>query len=790
MTEEKQALLGLREKYPSLGYSDSYNSVRKQLNEWRKFDLVIGAEDTKTQEDFSKTISDLKKEGLDYKGILPKGYVVEVKGTAKGDSSTFYRATADEKALTELETQLTEQVQSLDANERQSLLTHYSERERDLITEKDMLEHIADEERTALQKERLVKIDKELTDIAEQRKQTTEKKSAVDRIKDSAKNKGQLLSWLKRAQETLQLKHNIREVIPSVSFKKIFEAVDKDNTDKTTKYDARLLKLREVHKLVSDIKAESFEDFQKRIKRDGLESLTTWLPKGAFLKIQDKEESKDALYYRTFISEEIQQLDKELSANLQTIEEKDKEIYEIFKRQAEAKLKFLQEAEEKWPTAEGSARKIAIEKTQNRLANFSKHVNAADWIKKIEGYNARYQVAKRNAKELTDKLAILEEDPNVYLGKEFSYDDTAETLRKIKDDAAIVADIKSRYDAKSYDNEYLSKFGTKAEQAEWWQAFDQEYQWLTTATQKQVSDKLNSLDSEEFRNYRRLFPDNFFDTFFVKQDKLWYRIGTDVNEQEADDIRERQKERDELKRKREKAILATGQKSAPSVTASNVFGIANSNRMADSSVIDKVTEMSKLTGQAFSDSYDQLLVTEREVYDRNFGKPIESNGTWYQNIFVMPNDAWKDFEEQNGRAIPRVRPGVDKQESYDVVAEQELQQKITADIRERSWNFVPKTGTALPAQQTPSSPSVTPETKETAAKTVRPKPVAVIKEQKSAIEKVLQELRSPTTMKSMGMMGLAGAFALWNMAMTGPSREAQEHRRRVEEERRMRQYGY
>lgn len=762
-------------------------SLEKQWRWWQTAINNVRQLSSESFEDVQERLRNLESsERKNYLKSLPKDYIVEVKGAAAGDSSIFYRTIADKEILDEFEEKLNTTIKTLFEQDRQGLIEHYNKRLEDLDTRRKMLEEKDAAEKTKEDTEELEKI---LTTEQKLQKKQTDLSEAVDpvtRIDEKAAIQGQRISWKQQSAEILQLQRDIRDIIPSISFKDIFDEREKDTkVDKKTKYSNRVIALREIRDELKAVQQESFDDFQKRVADLG--SLPAWLPKHSLIKI-GKEEGQNVRYYRTFVDEDTQQLDKEIQENLNTIRETDEQIQEIFKEQANKKLEYLQKQEQQYPTPDGSQRKQAIERLTDRLEKLKDQSNAADQIEKIGGYNARYQVAQREATNLPTKLKILQADPNYHFDEDFKYDTANEVITNIQNDTKALADIKGKYEG--YDNEYLSKFKPIKEQLDWWQAFDQEYQWLTTATQEQVSDKLNKFDSEEFRNYRRSLPDNFFDTFFVKQDKIWYRIGTDVSEQEADVMRKRQEERDESKRKREQIILNTGQKPVPSVTAPNVFGIANSSRMADSSVIDKVTEMSKLTGQAFSDSYDQLLVTEREVYDRNFGKPIKSNGVWYQNIFVMPNDAWKDFEEQNGRAIPRVRPGVDKQESYDVVAEQELQQKITADIRERSWNFVPKTRTALPAQQTPSSPSVTSETKETAAKTVRPKPVAVIKEQKSAIEKVLQELRSPTTMKSMGMMGLAGAFALWNMAMTGPSREAQEHRRRVEEERRMRQYGY
>ena len=724
---------------------------------------------------------------------LPVGSLVS------DDLGNVYRPGLDEEAVKSRRTgiaQLMTDIGNFEAEERQGLLDYYSKREQDLTIEKERLEQIAEENRTDQQRKRLIEIQKDLENFAEKKSKVTSSESAVDRItRNSAKYEHtQLLPWLQKEKATLQLRSDIRKIIPSISFNAMFKLIDTPGVDNKTKYEHRFAALQEVHDTISKIQKESFDDFQKRVERDGLENLTAWLSKGAFVKIQDKDQQQGVRYYRTFVQEDTDQLDKKIKAKLDIIAEKDQKINEIFKQQTQAKLDFLRKAEDEWPTAEGSNRRIAIEKAEDRLAKLKQPSDAAAWISNLHSYSKRYQKAEEIADELTNKLKILEKDPNIYLGKDFNYDKTDEILKRIEDDTKTVSDIKSRFKEQGYDNKYLSNFGTKAEQAAWWQTFEREYGWLTSSdtTKEQVTAAIDSLDKDGFNAYKRLFPDNFFNTFFVRKNKMLYRVDTDVEKETAAVWKQQQQQYSAFYQEQEKSILNTGQKKspAPSVSDANVFGIAHSNRMADSSVVDKITAISKLAGQDFSDNYDQLSTTEKELYDRNFGKPIRSQGVWYQNIFVMPDDAWKAVEEQSGRAIPRTRPGVDKQESYDVAAEQELQQRITSDIRGRSWDFVPKTRTAPPVQQIPPTPSVTEGTKESVVETVRPKPVAAVKEQKSAVEKVLQELRSPTTMKSMGMMGLAGAFALWNMAMTGPSREAQEHRRRVEEERRMRQYGY
>lgn len=769
--------------------------VEKQLEWWQTAVNNVGQLSGESFEDVQERLRNLESsKRKNYLKSLPKDYIIEVKGAAAEDPSTFYRTTVDKEALDNLEKELNDNIQKLFEQSQEGLTEHYNKRLEDLDKRRKILEGKDVSERTKEETDELTEISTVEEDIKTKLKAVKTADSPVKRIDQQPITRGQNLSWKKQSEEILRLQRDIRDIIPSVSFKDIFDEREKDTkVDKKTKYSNRVIALREIRDELKTVQKESFEDFQKRVADLG--SLPAWLPKHSLIKI-GKEEGQDVRYYRTFVEEDTQKLDKEIQKNLDTISKADEKIQEIFKEQVSKKLEYLQKQEQQYPTPDESERKQAIERLKERSKKLKDQLNAADQIDKIDGYNAKYQVAQRESTNLPTKLKILQADPNYHFDEDFKYDTANEVITNIQNDTKALADIKGKY--RGYDNEYLSNFKSIKEQLAWWQVFDKEYEWLTdeNTTKEEITAAFDNLDSAGRQNYYRILPDNFFNTFFVRKEGFLHRVGRDISKEEASILQRRQKQKlnNEIKKARENVILSTGQETEESTTTTlNQFGESNQSRMATEEVMTKVTAISKLDGDEFSERYGALSAEEKQIYNRNFNEPVKSGTKWYKNIFVMPRDAWVTAEKESGHSTPRIRPGIDEESYYDKSAEAEFQKQVTADIKGRSWDFVPKQKSAVAEQQREpvinSNDVEQPLVQEQQVRQRPPRPV-VEKETQSNLSKMLQRLKSPSSLKSIGMMGMAGAFALWNMAMTGPTKEAQEHKRRVEEERRMRQYGY
>lgn len=199
-------------------------------------------------------------------------------------------------------------------------------------------------------------------------------------------------------------------------------------------------------------------------------------------------------------------------------------------------------------------------------------------------------------------------------------------------------------------------------------------------------------------------------------------------------------------------------------------------------MLQKVVEVSDSNN--FSASYDVLTAEEKEYYNRNYGTPVKQDNVWYRSIFDMPDDVWAQAEKAAGHDVPRHRGGT---AAVSVnVEEEKLQQEITKKLEQKVWEPVKKEIVKPINRTQPEIPA-----KERLAES----PVTV-----TANEKLQQEtkdnLRKMLTDKknvkagAVSSMGLMAAFYLTAAAGDAPSAAALEHRRRVEEERRAKKYGW
>lgn len=235
--------------------------------------------------------------------------------------------------------------------------------------------------------------------------------------------------------------------------------------------------------------------------------------------------------------------------------------------------------------------------------------------------------------------------------------------------------------------------------------------------------------------------------------------------------------KDEFRRQQETRIL-TGPAAREKPQQLGAFGnLLNSKVSVDDAALNRV---SSLASDFSSEKYAALSDDDKKLFDRNFGKPVKEGNTYYRSIYDMPSDVWKRSEKTAGYDVPRPRNGVAPADFDIRVAEEEaFQKKLTEDLSARTWEPVKVTEPKEPPVPAPTEePKVVTEEK------------IVQQEIKSNLQKMLSSTEKAVRRNSIGTMGLLSAMTLFNAVISGPSDEAVAHKRKVEEERRMKMYGY
>ena len=255
-----------------------------------------------------------------------------------------------------------------------------------------------------------------------------------------------------------------------------------------------------------------------------------------------------------------------------------------------------------------------------------------------------------------------------------------------------------------------------------------------------------------------------------KNDKV-YRSTVDI------DLLSEISRKENIFKDREKKILVGPAEVQPIVQTNSFDSWLQQNRASDSSLLERATQ---LFNNFTSDGYTALSEKERAFYDRNYGEPVKEGNTFYRSIYDMPSDVWQRTEKAAGYDIPRARNGMISNPDINVAEEEAFQRKLSEELKARTWEPV------KPVK----------EEKPVSTSELREEPISVVEnrivqqESKDNLRKMLSTGNKTVRYNSIGTMGVLGAIALFNVAMSGPSEEAQAHRRRVEEERRQKKYGY
>lgn len=229
---------------------------------------------------------------------------------------------------------------------------------------------------------------------------------------------------------------------------------------------------------------------------------------------------------------------------------------------------------------------------------------------------------------------------------------------------------------------------------------------------------------------------------------------------------------------REQRAMSGPAARAQTSVGQNKFGaLLQQSMVTDQKIVQDAQAAFNSPSDLFSSSYGNLSAAAKQFYDHNYGVPVKEGNNYYRSIYDMPDDAWARAEKAAGYDTPRQRSGIVSSD-INAAEEEKLQQEVTADLKGRTWEPVKKEDKAVTA-------AVQEKKLDEIVVSARAE-----QETKNNLRRMLQRAEKEVKRSSIGSMGLMGAFVLFNAAMTGTSREAEERRRRVEQERRIKKYGY
>lgn len=385
----------------------------------------------------------------------------------------------------------------------------------------------------------------------------------------------------------------------------------------------------------------------------------------------------------------------------------------------------------------------------------------------VGSLDKRAAIIRATADELTVKANILEQDPAFNFNK---------VLRDVKREGRLVAledaneFLKTDVHAvKTYQQQYQD---SNLNAPSWITGKPVHDQLLWYRNAASLMSDISRKDREEFSSW---ISKQEYGTL-VKQLPVGYlrKINGQVfrSVKDADIIS--QFDQDFLRfKEREDRIMTGPAKQESSSVTTNEFGKWLQNRQTTAQN-DMEPVKAAAESKDFSSSYKALTEQQKQLFDYNYGKPVEAGGNFYRTVYDIPDKVWKEQERAAGFAVPRQRGSVAPVTDFDVKKEEELQKKISEDLRNRSWE-------------------------EPVKKTVRSslEESAVISEQqlmkqaeRDALSEMMAVAKAQARTVKIGGMGMLASFALFNAAISGPSEEVIAHRRKVEEERRRKMYGY
>lgn len=429
--------------------------------------------------------------------------------------------------------------------------------------------------------------------------------------------------------------------------------------------------------------------------------------------------------------------------------------------------------------------KERLTKLQEQLDNLSKDPVA--WLTDdtiVKGYDNKKKTAERVLAETTARADILSLDPHYNVKKLLEGVAREDTVSTLQGAITSLQRLKLKVDNQS-------SLGFTAPAWVGRQSLDVQFDWWSNAlTDMAVIRGLDRpgfdawLDGKSTADLKKSLPVGVL-TFF---DDNVYRNGIDDTS-----AIERVKE---LRRRQRKQRLLASEAKAKATKVShdtvNDYGLmVDKAKKSTETAVEDARAVAALSADKFAEGYFGLSPDAKRAYNRNFGEPLFVNGTPYRDMYEMPDDVWAAYEEQRGVAFPRQRekPVL----SYNVDEEKLLQDKITADLQSRSWEPVrPKETEATEITVADTAPEEPPVQQKIQQLANRPTAAteAANKAAHNNLRRMFEDFRRNTRSGTIGAMGMAASISLFNLATSGPSKEALEHKRRIEEQRRIAMYGY
>lgn len=390
----------------------------------------------------------------------------------------------------------------------------------------------------------------------------------------------------------------------------------------------------------------------------------------------------------------------------------------------------------------------------------------------IGSYDIRKSLIIQASKLLPIKAEIAEIDPAFYIGNMLDNvpdDEKEKTLAQVKQDL-----IDTQKKIESYRENYKKKGfvipdrvgrAQLTDQLDWYQTSDR----LMSYMEKRSYDDFRAdIEDADFQQLKKSLPLGYFRK--IKGNIYRSTIDADIIA-DYDRISKQYQEREQ------RALTGPTVKAQPSA-GNNKFGaLLQQNMVTDQKIVQDAQAAFNSTSDLFSSSYGNLSAAAKRFYNRNYGVPVKEGSNYYRSIYDMPDDAWARAEKAAGYDTPRQRSGITSSD-INAAEEEKLQQEVTADLKGRTWEPVKKEDKTVTA-------AVQEKKLDEIVVSARAE-----QETKNNLRRMLQRAEKEVKRSSIGSMGLMGAFVLFNAAMTGTSREAEERRRRVEQERRIKKYGY
>lgn len=390
----------------------------------------------------------------------------------------------------------------------------------------------------------------------------------------------------------------------------------------------------------------------------------------------------------------------------------------------------------------------------------------------VGSYDIRKSLVIQASKLLPIKAEIAEIDPAFYIGNMLDNvpdDEKEKTLSQVKQDL-----IDTQKNVESYREDYKKKGfvipdrvgrAQLTDQLDWYQTSDR----LMSYMEKQSYDDFRAdIEDADFQQLKKSLPVGYF----RKIKGNIYRSTAD-----ADIISSYDRITQHYREREQRAMTGPAARAQPSVGQNKFGALLQQSMVTDQKIVQDAQAAFNSTSDLFSSSYGNLSAAAKQFYDRNYGVPVKEGNNYYRSIYDMPDDAWVRAEKAAGYDTPRQRSGVTSSD-INTAEEEKLQQEVTADLKGRTWEPVKREDkTAAAAAQEKKLDEIVVSAR-------------AEQETKNNLRRMLQRAEKEVKRNSIGSMGLMGAFVLFNVAMTGNSREAEERRRRVEQERRIKKYGY